>query len=107
MLAYEADRRPAQCYQPRAAERALRSGVEEFLMTWRTERCATGVSHFTLAQRALPPELQGVEQAARAEGRLIVASDDGALVTCYRRADAWRRTHRKGELRPGRRSGRA
>ena len=54
MLAYEADRRPTQHYQARAAERALPSNVEDFLLTWGTETRAAGATHITLVRRDLP-----------------------------------------------------
>lgn len=107
MLAYEADRRPTQHYKARAAERALRSDVEEFLMTWGTETRAAGATHITLVRRDLPRDLQDSEDAARAEGWVIVAGEDGSLVTCYRRNDAWRFVRRKSQMRPRRRSRRA
>jgi hypothetical protein len=104
MLAYEADRRPTHHYKARAAERALRSDIEEFLMTWGTEMRAAGATHITLVRRDLPFELQDSEEADRAEGWIIVASDDGSLITCYRRTDAWRFVRRKSQMRPRRRS---
>jgi hypothetical protein len=107
MLAYEVDRRPTQHYRARVAERALRPDVEEFLMTWGTETRAAGATHITLVRRDLPIDLQDSEEAARAEGWIIVAGDDGSLVTCYRRNDAWRFVRRKSQIRPRRRSRRA
>ncbi len=107
MLAYEADRHPTQHYQARTAERALRSDVEDFLMTWGTETRAAGATHITLVRRDLPIDLQNSEEAVRAEGWIIVAGDDGSLVTCYRRTDAWRFVRRKSQMRPRRRSRRA
>ncbi|WP_223643750.1 hypothetical protein [Corallococcus sp. EGB] len=107
MLAYETDRRPTQHYKARAAERALRSDVEEFLMTWGTEIRAAGATHITLVRRDLPVDLQDSEEAVRAEGWIVVAGDDGSLVTCYRRNDAWRFVRRKSHMRPRRRSRRA
>jgi hypothetical protein len=104
MLAYEADRRPTRHYNARTAERALRSDIEEFLMTWGTETRAAGATHITLVRRDLPFELQDSEEADRAEGWIIVASDDGSLITCYRRTDAWRFVRRKSQMRPRRRS---
>jgi len=106
MLAYQAGRRPTQHYKARAAERALRSDVEEFLMIWGTETRAAGATHITLVWRDLPSDVLDSEEAARAEGWVIVAGDDGALVTCYRRTDAWRFVRRKSQMHPRRRSGR-
>lgn len=102
MLAYEADCQPTHHYKARAAKRALRSEVEDFLMTWGTETRAAGATHITLVRRDLPIDMQGTEEAARAEGWIIVASDDGSLITCYRRAGAWRFVRRKSQMRPRR-----
>jgi hypothetical protein len=107
MLAHEADRRRTQHYRARAAGRGLRSDVEEFLMTWGTETRAAGATHITLVRRDLPIDLQNSEEAVRAEGWIIVAGDDGSLVTCYRRTDAWRFVRRKSQMRARRRSRRA
>lgn len=107
MLAHEGDRRATQHYRSRAAERALRSDVEEFLMTWGTETRAAGATHITLVRRDLPVDMQGIEETARAEGWIIVVGDEGSLVTCYRRNDAWRFVRRKSQMRPRRRSRRA
>jgi hypothetical protein len=107
MLAYEAYRRPTQHYNARAAERALRSDVEEFLMTWGTETRAAGATHITLVRRNLPIDLRDTNEATRAEGWIIVVGDDGSLVTCYRRNDAWHFVRRKSEMRLRRRSRRA
>ncbi len=107
MLAYGPDPQPTQHYKARAAERALRHDVEEFLMTWGTETRAAGATHITLVRRDLPIALRDTEQAARAEGWIIVAADDGTLLTCYRRNNAWRFLRRKSQTRPRRRSGRA
>lgn len=73
-------------------------------MTWGTETRAAGATHITLVRRHLPIDLQYTEEAARAEGWIIVASDDGSLVTCYRRNDAWRFVRRKSQIRPRRRT---
>lgn len=104
MRAYEADVRVTQHYQARTAERALRSDVEDFLMMWGTETRAAGATHITLVRRDLPIDLRDSEGAARAEGWIIVASEGGSLITCYRRTDAWRFIKRKSQMRARRRS---
>jgi len=103
MLANETTCRPTRHYESRAAKRGLRPEVEEFLMTWGTETRAAGATHITLVRRNLPVELQDSEEADRAEGWIIVSGEDGSLVTCYRRTDAWRFVRRKSEMRPNRR----
>jgi len=107
MPAYEADRRPTHHYQTRSAERALPSDVEDFLLMWGTETRAAGATHITLVRRDLPIEMQDSEAATRTEGWIIVMSDDGSLITCYRRTDAWRFVRRKSQMRPRRRSRRS
>lgn len=99
MLVCEADHRPTQHYRTRAAKRALRPDVEAFLMNWGTETRAAGATHVTLVRRDLPPDVRNSEEAARAAGWIIVASDDGSLLTCYRREDAWRFIRRKSQAR--------
>ncbi len=47
--------------------------------------------------------MQDSEEVTRAEGWIIVASDDGSLITCYRRTDAWSFVRRKSQMRPRRR----
>lgn len=100
----EAHHRPTRHYEARVTERALRSSVEAFLMSWGTETRGAGATHITLRRRDLPFDLQRTEQAIRAEGWIIVAADDGSLVTCYRRKDAWRFVRRKSHTCTRRRS---
>ena len=104
MLAHIAESHPTQHFRTRAAERALRPAVQAFLMTWGTETRAAGATHLTLVRRDLPPDVRDTEEAARAEGWIIVASDDGSLLTCYRRNDAWRFVRRRSQARPRRRA---
>ena len=104
MSAYEVDRRPTHHYQIRSAERALPPDIEDFLLQWGTETRAAGATHITLVRLHLPIELQDSKAATRAEGWIIVMGDDGSLITCYRRTDAWRFVRRKSQLRPRRRS---
>ncbi len=101
------EHRSTQHFRSRAAERSLPSGVAEFLMTWGTETRAAGASHITPVRRDLPPTLRDSEDASRAEGSIIVAGDDGTLVTCYRPDNTLRFLRRKSQWRPRRRSRRA
>jgi hypothetical protein len=82
-------------YRARAVERALSSRVEEFLRTWGRETWAAGATQITLVRNDLPPELRETREARRAQDWILVAADNGALLTCYRRRDAWRFIQRK------------
>lgn len=78
-------------FRERAAERALRTDVEAFVLTFAIERHARAAMLLTIVERDLPPDLQGTEIARRARDWVFVASPDGgSLVTCYRRRNAWR-----------------
>lgn len=82
-------------FRARALERALPARVEAFLRQWGTETWAAGATQITLIDNDLPEELRETREARRAEGWILVAASDGALVTCYRRRDAWRYIKRK------------
>jgi hypothetical protein len=92
-------------YRARADERALPDRVEAFLRTWGTETWAAGATQITLVRDELPLELQESREARQAEDWVLVAGDNGALLTCYRRRRAWRFIRRKREAnrRRGRR----
>lgn len=94
-----------QHYRARAVERALPPRVEQFLRTWGTEQWAAGAAQIALCRKHLPDELRDSREARRAEGWILVAAPNGALLTCYRRRDAWRFVQRKSD--PGRRRRRA
>lgn len=91
---------PTEHYRARADERALPPDVEEFLWMWGTEFWAAGARQITLCRDHLPPELRTSRLARRAEGWILVAAPNGALMTCYHRPDAWRFVQRKCD--PGR-----
>lgn len=82
-------------YCDRAVERALPRRVELFLRAWGTETWAAGALQITLVRNELPPEVRETREARLAEDWILVAGDNGALVTCYRRRDAWRFIQRK------------
>ena len=92
-----------QHYHLRAAERALPQDVEGFLRTWGTETWAAGARQITLFLKDLPEELRDTMIARRAEGWILVAAPNGALMTCYQRRNAWRFITRKSEDRRPRR----
>ena len=87
-------------FHHRAAERGLPEGVEQFLRIWGTEFWAADAMQITLIRKDLPPELRDSPIARRAEGWILVAAPNGALLTCYRRNDAGRFVHRKAGYSP-------
>jgi hypothetical protein len=89
-------------YQARAAERALDDEVEMFLQMWGTETWAAGARHITLSRKDLPPDLRHSSIARSAEGWILVAAPNGALMTCYHRCDASRFVARKSKARRSR-----
>jgi hypothetical protein len=94
---------PTEHYRIRALQRALHSDVEEFVMTWGTETLAAGATYLTVVRRHLPPEIRDTELAVRATGWIIIMLEGGALLTCYRRADAWRFIRLRSEMNRRRR----
>lgn len=91
--------RPSAHFRWRAARRALRDEVLEFVMRWGEPTRAAGATHWTIVRNELPAELRNSATAAAAERWIIVADDDGSLITCYRREDAWRFVRRKSQIR--------
>jgi hypothetical protein len=88
-----------QHYRARAAERAIPPDVELFLQMWGTEIWAAGARQITLFRKNLPPDLRDSPIALSAEGWILVAAPNGALMTCYHRCDAWRFVARKSDVR--------
>jgi hypothetical protein len=84
-----------QHYRARAAQRALPRDIELFLQMWGTESWAAGARQTTLIRRNLPPDLRDSPIARDAEGWILVAAPNGALMTCYHRCDAGRFIARK------------
>ena len=84
-------------FRARADERALPAEVEAFIRMWGDETWAAGARQITLFRRDLPPELRDSVIARRAEGWILVAAPNGALMTCYRRNDASRFLARKSD----------
>jgi len=91
-----------QHYRARAAERVLRDDVEMFLQMWGTEIWAAGARQITLLRKNLPPDLRDSPLARSAEGWILVAAPNGALMTCYHRCDASRFITRKSDARRSR-----
>ncbi len=77
-------------FRERAAERALRPEVEAFVLLFGCEQSTYLATMLTIVERELPPDLQRSEIAKRARDWVFVVSPEGALITCYRKRDAWR-----------------
>lgn len=87
----------------RERQRGLRSEVRDFIYWWGVTFDGAGATHVTVMERALPPEMRGSPMAQKARDWVLVLSDDGALVTCYRREHAAHFLRRKcGPRRWGR-----
>jgi hypothetical protein len=95
MLTLIPNYRPTCHYLTRRAERTLRPEVEAFILRWGTPVQVAGAIHFTVVYRELPEEMRSSNEAARADGWIIVVAYDGSLLTCYRRRHAWRFIRRK------------
>lgn len=105
MQVYEAEQWHTKHYRERAEQRGLSPEVESFLLRWGTEVQAGGARHLTLLRRDLPRALRDSENAERARDWILVGGEDGALITCYRRRNAWRFLQKKKVARRRRRGG--
>lgn len=79
----------------RAAQRRLHPAVLQFILAFATELRVCGANHLTIVERELPEAVRNTELARRARGWIVLQADDGSLLTCYRRQDAWRFLRRK------------
>ncbi len=87
----------------RERQRGLRSEVRDFIYWWGVSFTGAGATHFTVMERALPPEMRGSPLAQQARDWVLVVSHEGALITCYRREHAAHFLRRKcGPRRHGR-----
>lgn len=102
MVALPAKFPASRHYRVRTAERRLRSEIEDFVLRWGEVWRAASAEHFTIVERELPPELRGSALASRARDWIVVVSQDGTLLTCYRHRNAVRFLQRKSG-RPRRR----
>jgi hypothetical protein len=85
---------PTRHFQRRAF--GLGRDVEEFIVTWGSEiEARDNALYFTVVRRDLPGEVQWSRLARRAEGWVLVVSDRGSIITCYRLRNAWRQLRRK------------
>ena len=87
-------------FEERAATRGLRRNVFHFILLYGVEVEQSGTRFWTIVDRALPPGIDA-ETVRRATGWVVVVSEGGAVLTCYRRNRAARYISRK--VRPDRR----
>ena len=89
-------------FSERCACRGLRTEVRDFILAYGVEYHATGANHLTVLDTHLPKDVRGCETAHHAKDWILVLSDDGVLMTCYRRPHATRflRTKPKRRLSP-------
>lgn len=86
-------------FKERSAQRRLNPAVLQFILTFGVAVRACGATHLTVINRRLPEHLRGTPLADRARGWIVLETDDGDLLTCYRRADAVRFLRRKRKRR--------
>ncbi len=87
-------------FHERARTRGLTLDVQEFIVTWGTTiEAPYGASYFTVVWRDLPYEARSSGLARRAEGWVVVVAGNGAMLTCYRRRDAWHALRRERDVR--------
>jgi|GEM_PF-682947 len=86
-------------FEARAAHRKLPPAVLQFILTFGAAVRACGATHLTIIDRQLPDHLRGSHLAKRARGWIVLETDEGALLTCYRRDDAVRFLQRKPKRR--------
>jgi hypothetical protein len=74
----------------RACHRGLRPEVLDFILAYGIEFRAAGATSLTVLERRLPAAIADAPVVRRARGWIVVTTDDGVLLTCYRRGDASR-----------------
>lgn len=86
-------------FEERSAQRRLNPAVLQFILTFGAAVRARGATHLTIIDRQLPTHLRGTPLAERARGWVVLETDEGELLTCYRRRDAVRFLQRKRKRR--------
>ncbi len=89
-------------FAERAAHRGLRSEVLDFILAYGIEFRVAASSSFTILERRLPASVRNAPVVSRARDWIVVTSDDGVLLTCYRRGDASRFLRTKPKRSDGR-----
>ncbi len=86
-------------FEERSAQRRLHPAVLQFILAFGSAVRSCGATHLTVLERALPSHLRGTLLAERARGWIVLETDEGSLLTCYRRQDAARFLRRKRKRR--------
>jgi len=86
-------------FRERSARRRLHPAVLQFILAFGSPVRACGATHLTVLERKLPSHLQGTRMAERARGWIVIETDGGELMTCYRRRDAAHFLRRKQKRR--------
>ena len=82
---------PTRHFEERARERGLSREVVDFIVTWGTAiETRDNAYYFTVVHRDLPDGMHWSRLARRAEGWVLVISERGTLITCFRQHNAWR-----------------
>jgi hypothetical protein len=92
-------------FAERAAHRGLRGDVLDFILAYGVEFRVAAASSLTVLERWLPSAVRGGAIVRRARDWIIVTSDEGLLLTCYRRGDASRFLRTKPKRSDGREVG--
>jgi hypothetical protein len=87
---------PTNHFKQRARERGLGRDVEDFIITWGTQlEARDNAYYFTVLERELPGEVRWSRLARRAANWVLVVSEQGDIITCYRDRNAWRTVRRR------------
>ncbi len=86
-------------FEERSAQRRLPPAVLQFILAFGAAVRACGATHLTIIERRLPAHFRGTPLAKRARGWIVLETDEGELLTCYRRDDAVRFLQRKRKRR--------
>ena len=86
-------------FKERSAQRRLDPAVLQFILAFGAAVRVCGATHLTVMDRQLPGHLRGTPLAERARGWIVLETDGGELLTCYRREDAVRFLRRKRKRR--------
>ncbi|GAB4524554.1 MAG: hypothetical protein Tsb0020_42680 [Haliangiales bacterium] len=91
--------RTSRHFEARSSCRGVPENLLDRVLTYGTEFKCRGMIHYTLVKKNLPPVLAAEPWVPRTLNWIVLVSEDGTLVTCYRRANAVRYLRRKPKRR--------